>query len=664
MFSSFKQLVLLILVFLPLSIFANNVFEHEKFNILLEPSGSYAILTIDAKPGVKFYWQNPGEVGMATKFSFEGSSNLQDAQIVWPIPKLEDDNGLASYIYKGKQRFLIIPKFANANKKIELKLMADFATCDDSCEAHQQQLKIDVLPNLGKTEEVIELLRLMPKKSDDLYIKEVMQEEIAGENWVRVKLIAQQKQENAQIFFNFPEHVSFDFKKIEVSNQIDGQLFSIPVKINSNEKIIKDLHVVLITDDLEVIDYQTKEVKSETHSFAYILFFALVGGLILNFMPCVLPVIALKIFQLTNLARVERKKFRQNILWQALGVVSCFIFIAIITYILQQLGFHVGFGLQFQQPAYLITMVLILSLVAINLVSDGINLALPQFLTEIFNSTRNDYIGYFLSGILITMLAVPCTAPFITIAVGYAITSNFIDMMLVFSLMGLGMATPYLMLAIFPASLRIFPKPGAWMNKFKKIVGALVFVSALWLIFVLSTQLGYKAALILFLLVILMKFILTEQKVILAALKPGLMILLLFFSYYMPFEMLEEKQQQQILNNSAWREFNYQDIPILVNSGHVVLVDVTASWCPSCILNKVTTLNSEKLMDHMLKSEIIGMRADISASSNEQVKKLMQDLQHFGIPLNVIYSKKFPNGKILPTILSPKQLMRDLIAAN
>ena len=310
-------------------------------------------------------------------------------------------------------------------------------------------------------------------------------------------------------------------------------------------------------------------------------------------------------------------------------------------------------------------MVIILSFIAINLVEKiEINLIIPDYIVKLLSSKRSDLFSFFLSGVLATLLATPCTAPFITIAVGFALTTELNKMLIIFTLMGIGMAMPYIALAIFPKIEKIFPKPGEWMIKFKKFLGVIIFVTSLWLIYIVSTQLGYKAGITLFMLVILMKFVLIEQGIFSNKLKLWLILLLIMLCYFIPKHLYEEKQQEEVMVEELWREYKPEQIYSLIDKNHIVLLDVTASWCATCNVNKLTTLNNSIIMSFMKKHNIIGMRADISKENTPQVSTLMKMHNHYGIPLNIIYSKKFPQGIKLPSFLTPNILIEAIKKAG
>lgn len=648
---------------------AQNSYVDKNFEINLKQSGKYVLLSFDLKNDTKLYWRNPGELGLATKIEVKKSNNLDAAKVFWPVPELYKVEDTTSYIYTGKQTFVIEPSIINDNKDAMVSLNIKFTTCNKLCSNHQIKLAT-IINNHDKdliTEEAIQALGKTPHANDSEGIKflSVTQKKIEKQYWLKIKLISEAEQISPKIFFDLPEYVSFDPAKFTLSREGDNiQVIDLPVNL-VDKSFIDPIYLLLVTDNGHVIEYDSSIEKKSEYSFWWIIFYALIGGFILNFMPCVLPVLALKALQLVKLSNKKNGDIRTSLIAQSIGIIASFIFIALSTYVLQQLGQHVGLGIQFQQPLYLITMVIILSIISINLVENiELNFRIPSAVYNFFISEKSNFLSFFFTGVLSTMLAIPCTAPFITIAIGFALTADLSEMLIIFFVIGIGMSIPYIVLALFPKAAKLLPKPGVWMDKFKKILGVFIFLTSLWLIYVISTQLGDKAAITLFLLIILIKFVLTDKKIFKGIFKISSIIMLLALCYFIPQQLHEEKKQEVLLIEDVWMEYKPNEIDTLIKNDHIILLDVTASWCATCKINKITTLDNSVVMDYMKKRDIIGMRADISAGNTKEVSELMKIHKHYGIPLCIIYSKKFPEGMVLPTFLTPNSLISSLKKAS
>ncbi len=649
----------------------------DNFEISLKSSAQYAIISFKLKNGAKFYWRNPGELGLATKFNFDKSLNLESTQVFWPLPKLQQSYDVSSYIYESDTDFVIKLTPKNIRKNISLNADVSFSICQKNCNNYDISLSSIINPDDSFTaaKQIQEMLAKTPSNNNgNIKITALEQEFIADTHWLKIKFSAEELSLNPQFFLDMPEYVSFDPAKYNLSDESGEQIIMVPFSIIDKEhnKIDDPVYVNLVTDNLHAVEYEAVPIdlaiSKISNSFILIIIYALIGGLILNVMPCVLPVLALKVLQIVKLATEKRSIIVFSLLAQSVGIIVSFMSIAIIAYSLQQLGHQAGLGMHFQQPIYLISMVIILSFIAIYLVTDvEFSVPIPQFLVQLFPKQPEamGMLGFFLSGILLTLLAIPCTAPFVTIAVGFALTANFIEILVVFTAIGIGMASPYIMMAIFPGFAKFLPKPGAWMIKFKRFLGVIIFTTSLWLIYVLATQLGYKAALSIFLLILLMKFILSEQKAVISNKTKALILLILIsLCYVVPQHLLEEKIEQEIIVKDSWQEYKPELILALIEQNYVVVVDVTASWCATCNINKMTTLNNNTVMNYMKKMNIITMRADISRSNNPEVSTLMKMHNHYGVPLNIVYSKKHPQGVVLPSLLTPKTLISAIKEAH
>ena len=231
--------------------------------------------------------------------------------------------------------------------------------------------------------------------------------------------------------------------------------------------------------------------------FNNILIFTIIaftGGIILNFMPCVFPVLSLKIYNvLSQLKNSSNTNIKKNLFATVFGIILCFFFIALLTTLLKKFGYAVGWGFQFQSPIFLSFIIIILILFSLNLVN-VFNLDIPVFLKKYLNKILNlnknksELFQNFLLGLFLTILSTPCSAPFIGTALGFAFVSPNQIIFLIFFSISLGLASPYIVLAIYPQILSFLPKPGAWMKKFKYFLSFLLFLTAVWLLNVLLIQ--------------------------------------------------------------------------------------------------------------------------------------------------------------------------------
>ena len=665
----FRFLALLVISFANLAS-GQEQYLADDFKVSLKPLGKYAIISFELKNDAKFYWRNPGELGLPTKFHFSKSTNLKSAEVFWPIPTIYERDNLASYVYKENADFVIKLAPEDSSQDIQLNANISFTICKKGCSNYDIDLSsIAASKDFDSTSgEVLEALNKAPHEngSEGLTVNKVEQEIIDGQYWLNIEFNGQETLLDPQIILDLPSYINFEPNNFNLISSETEQIIRIPFEINNKKysKIKDQIYLNLVADNGHTVEYiaQPKMLNEQeaNSSFMWILFAALIGGLILNVMPCVLPVLAIKILQLVKLSGQNKILVKKSLIAQAIGIIFTFICFALATYGLQFLGYQTGLGIHFQQPFYLITMILILSLIAINLFSEQeLSLYVPQALVKIFHikSQQDGIFGFFASGILSTLLAIPCTAPFVTIAVGFALSTDLFRMITVFAVMGIGMAFPYIVMAALPNMAKFLPKPGEWMISFKRILGLAIIATTLWLMYIVSTQLGYKAGITLFLLMLLVKFVITERDILSRKAKIFLFTILLGLSYFLPHNLYVEKQQNEILVESIWQEYEPQSISSLIEEGYVVVVNVSASWCSTCGLNNITTIENSSVINAIRKLKVIAMKADISKETSEEVANLMRSKSHHGIPLTLVYSKKNPNGVKLQTVLTPHILM-------
>ena len=302
----------------------------------------------------------------------------------------------------------------------------------------------------------------------------------------------------------------------------------------------------------------------------------------------------------------------------------------------------------------ILTLVMILTAFAANMW--GLyEIRLPSF---ICNKAANKCEGesktaHFFTGVFATILATPCTTPFLGTAVGFALTSDFATIFLVFLMMGLGMSLHYIILSIFPNIITKLPKPGLWMITTKYILGCFVALTAAWLIWVLSNQIGNPSAIMLFMLILTILY-----KVRISSSDNSQMAsctALIIAAFISPI-ILAQKNVNTINKNDLWQEFKASKIESLVNDGKVVLVDVTADWCLTCKVNKALVLDSEEIIKTLKDNNIVALRADWT-NKNDNIAKYLKKYDRAGIPFNIIYGPKTPDGIIMSELLNKDDVL-------
>ncbi|MBM3579587.1 MAG: hypothetical protein FJX34_02295 [Alphaproteobacteria bacterium] len=341
----------------------------------------------------------------------------------------------------------------------------------------------------------------------------------------------------------------------------------------------------------------------------YILL-ALLGGLILNIMPCVLPVLSIKLLSIINHPRARLARIRFAFLATIIGIIFCFVIFALLASLLKFSGNEFGWGLQFQNPYFLIFLIIITSFFTANLLGKfEINFSqiAATFLHKKISTSEkkeNIFIPNFLSGILATLLATPCSAPFLGSAISFALTKELSLIFLIFFWISIGFAAPYILLFFAPKLVYIFPKPGIWMEKVKHLMAILMAATVLWLVYILSHNLLNK-----------------DHK------------------------------------DRLWYEFDEAKISYEVKRGKLVLVDITADWCLTCKFNKTNVLQSKEIVALLTSGEIIGLRGDIT-KPDPKIMEFMRKHNRFAIPFNAVHGPKAKDGLLTSELLNKEELLK------
>ena len=389
-----------------------------------------------------------------------------------------------------------------------------------------------------------------------------------------------------------------------------------------------------------------------------ILGFALLGGLILNFMPCVFPVLSLKLVSLLEHRDAASPPPRLAFLATAAGILASFVALAATLSILKAAGTQIGWGLQFQQPVFLIIMTFVLVVFAANLLG-LFEIHLPWWLSGRLGAGSGPTIAaHMFNGFVMTLLATPCSAPFVGTAVAFALSQRAPQIFLVFSGLGLGMALPYISLAAAPRLARLLPRPGRWMPMLRTIAAAAMIATALWLLTVLAEISGAAAAVfvgvpLLVLIAILTAYRLRLRHAMVGAVAATALGLTLIAATRMSGPDTLDKPQR-----IAWRPLAPADIAAQVRAGRTVFVDIGAAWCVTCKVNESFVIDSIAVRDR-LTSDVIPVKADWT-SPNDAISAYLKSFDRYGLPFNVVFGPGAPTGILLPELLT-QQIVLDAI---
>ena len=607
--------------------------------LLKDKNYFYFGVKIILEEGWKTYWKNPGEAGAPMSIDFNDNSGILEKEILFPFPKKFTDYEIETIGYENEIIFPVRLKLDENKKKIASKINLEYLVCKDIC------IPISIEKNLNHS---------LDKSSKDIkksilynYLEKVPRQNINYFSIKELKKISDKKISFKIDDLNFDKINVFAFSNLstlstKTFSKNNFSLIEVITDDNFNEN--EAIHLVISDGQkIEEIKINTSDFKlGKDRKIFYFLLLALLGGIILNFMPCVLPVLSLKMISLLNVSNESQFLIKKNILSVISGIFFSFISLSILIIFFKSIGTQVGWGFQFQNVYFLFTITIIILIFALNLLG-FFEILLPHSLLNKLNkiTSSNNNGGYFLSGMFATLMATPCSAPFLGTAIGFsAITSNQ-NIFFIFSFIALGFSLPYFLILLKPTFLKLIPTPGEWMLNFKFFLGLILLITSSWLMSLLRVP--DIINLLIFLAIITLSLIIFKNtKRIFFSFIFTILFLIFIIS---PFENKSSKFE--------WMEFDKMTLNKLIQDNKIVLLDFTADWCITCQLNKKTTLENSKLQSFFNKENVLLMRGDWT-KRDEKILNFIKSYDRLGIPVNIIYGPNNKEGVILPEILTKK----------
>lgn len=377
---------------------------------------------------------------------------------------------------------------------------------------------------------------------------------------------------------------------------------------------------------------------------AAILLLAVLGGLILNAMPCVLPVLSLKVLGLVRSAGHGKREVRFGALATAGGILVSFWALGVAAIAAKAAGAAVGWGVQFQSPVFVTALAVIVVLFCLNLWG-LFEIQLPGRLADVGAAgSREGLGGHFASGLFATLMATPCSAPFLGTALGFALGASAPVIVAVFTAVGIGMALPYFVLAAAPGAAAWLPRPGAWMDTLKGVMGFLLAAAAVWLLYVLSAQVDpVRLAFVELGLLVLSLFVWLRargvagpRRVAAGLLATAAIAGTLGLAWTAPSRAPETESGVRPLGLISWIPFDRQQAEALAAEGKLVFVDVTADWCFTCKVNEKAILETPEVAAAFREHEVVAMRADWTNRS-DAIADYLASFGRAGIPFYALY---------------------------
>ena len=620
------------------------------------------------QPGWKTYWKSPGDGGFAQSISWENSVNVKNVNILWPTPIEFEILGLTSLGYQNNVIFPLEVEIEDELQNTSLNLHVSFLICKDICLPGDARIFLEIPSGEKKlTDSYFNLeraLSYLPEKDfNSSYLKNINANIFKNTNYstIQVQFDSDKVFVNPNIYLHTPFGLPVVKNSITYSN--NNKIITAEFKFNNDliseekfplEIIIKDKNHNF--QKLLNIQIGNNSLNSNVNNtYIYYLLISLLAGLILNLMPCVLPILSIKLMSIFN---TDQHNARVSFLTTAFGIISSFVLLGFIFLLLQYLQVSISWGMQFQQPYFLVLITLIMFLFMMNMFGQ-FEIILPNKLSSIgfFGANNNKYLKDFFNGFFATLMATPCSAPFVGTAITAAFTQSYVMSISIFFLMGFGMSLPYLLIASFPKLINFIPKPGKWMIYVKYFLGSLLLVTVIWLSNILLNFFNYNFIILCLILFLVLSY---RQKIPYLKNTITFIVLLTIFSS----SSLKIFQQNSIFQyDKDWQNFFEVDINQIVQNDQIVFLDITADWCATCQFNKVNVLNSDSVKSLFKDNNISLIRADWTRP-NEKINMFLEKYDRFGIPFNAIFSKNFPNGILLSELLSEKEILKVINKIN
>jgi len=644
-------------------------------------------LLLRMAPGWHTYWKFSGDAGLPTELKWKLPPGWKIGDIQWPIPlKTVDPGDIETYGYENEVLLMqeITPPSKLDASSAKLSAEASWLVCEKICIPGGTTLQLDLpvasTSQPANTDVFARYQRLLPQSLPGADVARADWSRVGSD--LRLKITSEILAKYSAIdFFPLPEQETIVGHPAVQSRNNNEIVFRIPL-----ESAPKDLSsmagLVVFAQQPNGDDRAAWQIRSapavpasrpaQAHGIFMFLLFGFLGGLILNLMPCVLPVISLKIFGFVQQAGQSRQKILRSGIAFTIGIFAWFIALAVLLIVLKGAGRDVTWGgFQFTNAYFVLVLSVIVLVFALNLFG-VFEISLPQSVTRglLSTSERKDLLGSFAQGVFATVLATPCTAPFLGTALGFAFTQSAAVILAMFIAVAAGMSAPYLLLSAQPAWLRFLPRPGPWMVHVKQFMGFLLLATLLFLLYVLGAERGLEGAIwaSCFLLVISVAcwmkgaFVLPTAPTMRRMIVLVLMLMLVIGSgvYFIG----DKFQSTRIASadsqlRGGWQPFTPERLQTELEQGRTVFVDFTAAWCLTCKFNEASVLEAHDVRDAFERHGIVKMKADWT-NGDPVITKLLQQFGRPGVPLYVLYPAKNEQPIVFPEVLTKSMILDKL----
>jgi thiol:disulfide interchange protein/DsbC/DsbD-like thiol-disulfide interchange protein len=633
-------------------------FPHSRARLIAEhqtlsPEGTTLALHVTLDPEWHSYWEHPGDSGAAPIFNFKAPDGVDIGPAIYTVPERIETPPLTTFGYTEKM-VVRFPVSVRGRVGGKITLDAEWLVCRVECIPALGTFSID-LPwaeqaSLSEDAAMIaEARRGTPDSSAVVVTSAVIHTDGRVVLTTAPGLVVDDV---------FPRQGSiFGTKKPRVEANT--------ITLTQSHEALPDAHAsgLLLTrrsdgtpaaSQFDVVPSHapTNSVTPSEPFSLKLIFLAFLGGVILNLMPCVFPVISIKLLSIAKYAHGDTGILRRDCVAYTLGVLTCFFGFAVILTALRAGGAGLGWGFQLQSPVFVLALALLFFTLAANFLGwFEIHIPVGHRMNTLMQ--KSGPVGQFMTGALSTIVASPCTAPFMGAAMGVAISQSTPALFAAFMTVGLGLASPYLLFAVNPKMLRVFPKPGPWMDHLKQFMAFPLFLTSVWLLWLLGQLSGnHSVAWALSACVIIGLAIWLNRKF-----QHGFIALLLAVGAPISLMGFLAFRAEAPVPSSSGTEMNWipwseQVVATQHAAGKTVFINFTADWCITCKVNEFTTFRDAGLAEFVRKNEIVMLKADWT-KRDSAITKVLADHERIGVPTYLLWEPGKPRGHVLPEVLTP-----------
>lgn len=638
-------------------------------------------------------WRNAGDAGLPPQIAWDLPQGFSAENIVWPLPERLPLGPLMGFGYEHEVLLpvrIIPPEDLAGGSTIELTAKADWLVCREVCIPGRRDVTLSLTVSTDMP--VFDTLWLMqltdirsnvPATTSDWDVRAHLEDreivfQITAPAWWNDTL--------ADVFFFPYETEVIDNPAPQILTR-SGNLFTLRVSVPRNlEEMPQRIEGILSSatgwrgtgsaEAIEVLIPITKpgeasaaRIQNTGGSLWQALLFALMGGMILNLMPCVLPVLSLKVLSLVESAGIDQRTRSMHGILFGLGVLVSFWILAGGLFILRAAGNQLGWGFQLQSPLFVMILAIFFFLLGLSMLGlFEIGAGLTG--TGAAAASGGGKMSAFVGGITAAVVATPCTAPFMGSALGFALTQPPIAGLSVFTALGLGMALPYVVLATSPALLRFVPRPGAWMETLKHVMGFMLLATVVWLAWVLGNQVGPQGLTILLAVLLFASLAgwiygrwstpvqssgtrMMTRVIAVAILLGGTGLGLAGIRVFAAVGSEGQTSGRVTQGSIVWHPYSESLLDSLQKTNQPILIDFTADWCLSCKVNELIAFGSADVQEALLARGVVTLRADWT-KRNDVITRALARYGRSSVPLYILFSGQ-SNAEpiILPEILTP-----------